>query len=79
MPFQPMHVTTALVPLLGCGSLKFNLAVQKWISNQPLLEETISKVTTVMKKASTLKVSAQPRKLTYHKVCFVYPKILCSF
>ena len=53
------------VPLLGCGSHKFNLAVRKWISNQPQLEETISKVVTVMKKASTpLKVSAQLRKLT---------------
>jgi hypothetical protein len=52
------------VPLLGCGSHKLNLAVRKWISNQPQLEETISKVATVMKKASTLKVSAQLRKLT---------------
>ncbi len=52
------------VPLLGCGSHKFNLAVRKWISNQPQLEKRISKVATVMKKASTLKVSAQLRKLT---------------
>jgi hypothetical protein len=52
------------VPLIGCGSHKFNLAVQKWISNQPQLEDIISKVASVMRKASTLKVSAQLRKLT---------------
>ena len=52
------------VPLIGCGSHKFNLAVRKWISNQPQLEDIISKVASVMRKASTLKVSAQLRKLT---------------
>jgi len=52
------------VPLIGCGAHKFNLAVNKWISNQPQLEEIIQRVANVMKKASTLKVSAQLRKLT---------------
>jgi hypothetical protein len=52
------------VPLIGCGSYKFNLAIRKWISNQPGLEDIIQKVALVMKKASTLKVSAQLRKLT---------------
>lgn len=52
------------VPLIGCGSHKFNLAIRKWISNQPGLEDIIQKVALVMKKASTLKVSAQLRKLT---------------
>jgi hypothetical protein len=53
-----------MVPLIGCGSHKFNLAINKWISNQPHLEVIIQKVSGVMKKASTLKVSAQLRKLT---------------
>jgi hypothetical protein len=52
------------VPLIGCGSHKLNLAITKWISNQPQLEIIIQKVAGVMKKASTLKVSAQLRKLT---------------
>jgi hypothetical protein len=52
------------VPLIGCGSHKFNLAVQKWISNRPQLEDIIQRIAGVMKKASTLKVSAQLRKLT---------------
>ena len=52
------------VPLIGCGSHKFNLAVRKWISNQPQLEDIIQRIAGVMKKASTLKVSAQLRKLT---------------
>jgi hypothetical protein len=52
------------VPLIGCGSHKFNLAIRKWISNQPGIEDIIQKVALVMKKASTLKVSAQLRRLT---------------
>ncbi len=51
------------IPLIGCGSHKFNLAVKKWISNQPQLEGIIERVSAVMKKASTLKVSAQLREL----------------
>ena len=52
------------VPLIGCGSHKFNLVITKWISNQPNLEVVLKKVSGGMKKASTLKVSAQLRKLT---------------
>jgi len=77
------------VPLLGCGAHKFNLAVRKWISNQPevrtvssvlfvltyhdkpltttfssQLQNILDRVAGVMKKASTLKVNAQLRKLT---------------
>jgi hypothetical protein len=51
-------------PLIGCGSHKFNLAVRQWISNQPQLKEIIQRIAIVMKKASTLKVSAHLRKLT---------------
>jgi hypothetical protein len=56
--------TILKAPLIGCGSHKFNLAVRKWISNQRQLEEIIQRIAIVMKKASTLKVSAQLRKLT---------------
>ncbi len=51
------------IPLIGCGSHKINLAVKKWISNQPQLEGVIERVSAVMKKASTLTVLAQLRKL----------------
>jgi hypothetical protein len=52
------------VPLIGCEAHKFNLAVCKWMSNQPQHEGTIQHVVNVMKKVSTLKVSAQLCKLT---------------
>ena len=52
------------VPLIACCAHKLNLAFSKWISNQPNLKSIIQKVPGVMKKASTLKVSAQLRKLT---------------
>ena len=52
------------IPLIGCGSHKFNLAVKKRISNQPQLKDIIERVSAVMKKASTLKVSALLRQLT---------------
>ena len=52
------------VPLLGCGSHKFNLAVRRWITLQPQLTNVINKVSLVMKKASTLKIASKLRKLT---------------
>ena len=52
------------VPLIGCGSHKFNLAVQKWIKEQPNLTDIIAKIAAVMKKASTLKVAAKLAELT---------------
>lgn len=52
------------VPLLGCASHKFNLAVREWIKDQPSLDHIIKKVAFVMKKASTLKIAAKLRKLT---------------
>jgi hypothetical protein len=61
---QPMHVTTAQGPTSWLRITQILPNSPKWISNQPQLEETISKVATVMKKASALKVSAQLRKLT---------------
>lgn len=35
---------TMEVPLIGCGSHKFNLAVRKWIDDQPDLKRIIAKV-----------------------------------
>jgi hypothetical protein len=32
------------IPLIGCASHKFNLAVQEWIANQPQLSIIIKKV-----------------------------------
>jgi hypothetical protein len=52
------------VPLLGCASHKFNLAVRLWIKSQPQLAMIINKVSLVMKKASTLKIAAKLRQLT---------------
>ena len=52
------------VPLLGCASHKFNLAVRMWIKSQPQLAIIINKVSLVMKKASTLKIAAKLRQLT---------------
>jgi len=46
--------STIEVPLLGCGSHKFNLAVRQWIEDQPQLIPALSSVSKVMKKASTL-------------------------
>ena len=52
------------VPHIGCGSHKFNLAVQKWIKEQPNLTDIIAKIAAVMKKASTLKVAAKLAQFT---------------
>ena len=55
---------TMSVPLIGCASHKFNLAVQLWIKEQPNLTSIIAKVAAVMRKASTLKVAAKLKQLT---------------
>ena len=55
---------TLSVPLIGCASHKFNLAVQLWMKEQPNLTLMIAKVAAVMKKASTLKVAAKLKQLT---------------
>jgi hypothetical protein len=38
---------TMEVPLIGCASHKFNLAVRLWIKNQPELQEIIAKVSCI--------------------------------
>ena len=55
---------TMTVPLIGCGSHKFNLAVSWWIKHQPELTQIIGKVAMLMKKASTLKIAVKLRQLT---------------
>lgn len=55
---------TMCVPLIGCASHKFNLAVRRWMDSQPELVHIIAKVAAVMKKASTLKVAAKLRQQT---------------
>ncbi len=55
---------TMKIPLIGCGGHKFNLAVKRWIKEQPQLFDIIEKVAALMKKASTLKVAAKLKKST---------------
>jgi hypothetical protein len=55
---------TMSVPLIGCASHKFNIAVRHWMEFQPQLTTIIKKVAAVMKKASTLKVAAKLRQQT---------------
>jgi hypothetical protein len=55
---------TMSIPLIGCGSHKFNLAVQRWMKEQPQLIAIVAKVAAIMKKASTLKVAAKLKELT---------------
>ena len=49
------------VPLLGCGAHKFNLAVRKWISNQPEVQTVSSAffVSTYHDKPLTTTFSSQ--------------------
>ncbi len=44
---------------IRCGSHTFNLAIQRWISNEPPFEDISSKVASVVRKSSALKISAQ--------------------
>jgi len=52
------------IPLVGCASHRFNLAVKRWISEQPGLEDALEAVNTLMSKASCLKAAAELRSLT---------------
>jgi len=53
------------IPLVGCASHRFNLAVKLWISEQPGLQDALDKCSTLMSKASNLKAAAKLRELTY--------------
>ena len=52
------------VPLIGCASHKFNLAVRRWIEEQLGLELALNKVNTLMTKASDLKKAAALKVFT---------------
>jgi hypothetical protein len=54
---------TMSVPLIGCASHKFNLAVHEWMKEQPNLTSIIAMVAAVMKKASMLKGAAKLKEL----------------
>jgi hypothetical protein len=51
-------------PLVGCYSHRFNLAVNRWVKEQPGLEFAISSIKTIMKRARNLKNAAKLRELT---------------
>jgi hypothetical protein len=50
-------------PLVGCYSHRFNLAVNRWIRQQPGLQDSIDGIKNVMKKARNLKNAAKLREL----------------
>jgi hypothetical protein len=52
------------VPLLGCGSHKFSLAVKSWMADKPTLIKIVARLSILMKKASTLKNTAALRQYT---------------
>ena len=52
------------IPLIGCHSHKFNLALDQWVSSQQGLGEALEVVSSLMKQASTLKRAAKLRTLT---------------
>jgi len=52
------------IPMVGCASHRFNLAVREWIKSMPGLEDVLEKIATLMGKASCLKSAARLRELT---------------
>ena len=52
------------VPLVGCASHRFALAVKEWISQQRGLAEAIKDLSTLMSKAANCKTAARLRELT---------------
>lgn len=53
------------IPLIGCYSHKFNLAVEHWIKLQPGLDDALETMRKLMKQLRTLKNSARLRNLTH--------------
>jgi uncharacterized protein YdcH (DUF465 family) len=51
-------------PLVGCYSHRFNLGVNRWVKEQPGLEDAINTIKNVMKKARNLKNAAKLREFT---------------
>lgn len=54
------------VPFIGCASHKLNLAVCLWIQNYPQLPAIIEKVSSVMKRARTVKGAAKLPQVWSH-------------
>ena len=52
------------IPLVGCASHKFNLAVNKWLESNPVFNDIITKVHDIMKELQTLKNAARLRNIT---------------
>jgi len=52
------------IPMVGCASHRFNLAVKHWIEKTPQVSKAIDKLSTLMSKASNLKTAARLRELT---------------
>ena len=52
------------VPLVGCASHRFNLAVKYWMENQPGLLDVVKKLSVLMGKACNLKAAHSLRDLT---------------
>lgn len=53
------------IPLIGCASHKFNLAVEAWISSTPELSGALNALSEVMRQLKTLTHSARLHKLTH--------------
>ena len=53
------------VPLVGCASHRFNLAVKAWLEAQPGLNDIIKKLSTLMSKACNLRAAHVLRDLTF--------------
>ena len=49
------------IPLVGCASHRFNLAVRKWIEEQPGLPEALTRLATLMGKARNVVPAAKLR------------------
>lgn len=54
-----------LVPMIGCASHRFNLAVKYWIGENINLTVALDKLSTLMSKAQNKKTAARLRDLTY--------------
>jgi hypothetical protein len=54
------------VPFLGCANHKLNLTICLWIQNYPQLPATIERVSSVMKRAGTVKGAAKIPQVRSH-------------
>jgi len=52
------------IPMVGCASHRFNLAVKLWIKEQRGLEDALEKISVLMGKACNIKAAARLREAT---------------